>query len=81
MAQGKLKVKAKLPAKAKASSVHRGNSNLKKSRVSKKKANAPSLQIKLQNEVTKEIRKNIEEQARGAASKFGETTKMDRKKK
>ncbi len=32
MAQGKLKVKAKLPAKAKASSVHRGNSNLKKSR-------------------------------------------------
>lgn len=49
--------------------------------VTKKKANAPSLQIKLQNEVTKEIRKNIEEQARGAASKFGETTKMDRKKK
>lgn len=47
----------------------------------KKKAQAPTLAIKLQNEVTKEIRKNIEDQARGAAHKFGESTKMDKKKK
>ena len=49
--------------------------------VTKKKQQSGSLQQKLQNEVTKEIRKNIEDQARGFANKFGETTKMDRKKK
>lgn len=105
MAQGKLKVKAKLPAKAKTASVHRGTSNIQKSKgiiilyfllyfgthlsffspfvflVIKKKGNSASLAQKLQNEVTKEIRKNIEESARGAANKFGVSTKMDRKKK
>ena len=49
--------------------------------VIKKKSSSKSLEQRLQNEVTKEIRKNIEERTRGAASKFGETTKMDRKKK
>ncbi|KAI2804305.1 hypothetical protein BLOT_003286 [Blomia tropicalis] len=81
MAQGKLKVKAKLPPKAKSASVHRGAWNKPKTKVTKKKQQSGSLQQKLQNEVTKEIRKNIEDQARGFANKFGETTKMDRKKK
>lgn len=35
----------------------------------------------LQKEVTKEIRKKIENEARGMADKFGETTKIDKKKK
>lgn len=49
--------------------------------VTNKRYKAITIQNRLQHEVTKEINKNIEELARGAANKFGETTKMDKKKK
>lgn len=62
MAQGKLKTKVKLPANVKTKSVHRTNVAKKRqpNRPKKPKKNKDLLQ----KEVEKEIRKNIEANAR-----------------
>ncbi|KAH9420081.1 hypothetical protein DERP_001916 [Dermatophagoides pteronyssinus] len=79
MAQGKLKVKTKLPGNVKKASVHRGVQK-KKSKVPNKKSKPINPGQKLQHEVTKEINKTIEAEARGMAQKFGEpSAKIDRK--
>ncbi|UXI14423.1 hypothetical protein NH340_JMT00366 [Sarcoptes scabiei] len=76
MAQGKLKVKNKLPKNIKKSSVLRGQQK-KPSKVMKKKTKQLDAKQKLQMLVTKEINKNIEAEARGMAKKFslGESSK------
>jgi len=68
MAQGKLKVKAKLPANAKQHSVHRGVNRISKA---PKKQKTLTTQQLLQKEVTKSIRMNIEDMARAKADKDG----------
>ncbi|XP_054168144.1 uncharacterized protein LOC128965465 [Oppia nitens] len=68
MSQGKLKVKAKLPANAKQHSVHRGSNRVNKSPKKQKKLTKNQM---LQKEVTKAIRKNIEDECRAKADNDG----------
>ncbi|KPM05103.1 hypothetical protein QR98_0035620 [Sarcoptes scabiei] len=77
MAQGKLKVKNKLPTNIKKSSVLRGQQKKPSKVVMKKKTKQLDAKQKLQMLVTKEINKNIEAEARGMAKKFslGESSK------
>lgn len=64
MAQGKLKQKVKIPSHIKTKSVHRLNIEKKKQPNRPKKSKNKNL---LQKEVEKEIRKNIEAEARAKA--------------
>ncbi|CAG2112454.1 unnamed protein product [Medioppia subpectinata] len=70
MAQGKLKVKAKLPPNAKQHSVHRGVNRISKAPKKPKKLTATQL---LQKEVTKSINRTIEGNCRQKAEKEGKS--------
>jgi len=68
MAQGKLKVKARLPANAKQRSVHRGAHRVSKAPKPPKMSSAQQV---LQKEVTKCIRMSIEDNCRQKAQNDG----------
>jgi len=72
MPQGSLKVKTQLPKNVKKSSIHRGvNAKLKAIKKAPKKAKIKDANQRLQKEVEKAIRMNIEEEVRAKAFKDG----------